>query len=112
MRWNRSRDLCNRAITSRKSRLNCPEFKLKLNESPASSSAPVRRLPPIVLTTNMAVHCQTAYASCMNPQAVAEVPVSGWSDLIAFDRPFIANPDLHARIASNWPLNPVDPTSL
>ena len=59
----------------------------------------------------MAVHCKTAYASCMNPQAVAEVLVSGWSDLIAFDRPFIANPDLHARIANNWPLNPVDPTS-
>ncbi|AHZ67940.1 hypothetical protein OU5_0861 [Pseudomonas mandelii JR-1] len=33
----------------------------------------------------------------------------GWSDLIAFDRPFLANPDLHAHIANNSPLNPVDP---
>jgi 2,4-dienoyl-CoA reductase-like NADH-dependent reductase (Old Yellow Enzyme family) len=60
------------------------------------------------MTTNMAVHCKTTYASCMNPQPDAEVRVSGWSDLIAFDRPLIANPDLPARIANNWPLNPVD----
>jgi len=28
-----------------------------------------------------------------------------------FDRPLIANQDLPARIACNWPLTPVDPTS-
>jgi 2,4-dienoyl-CoA reductase-like NADH-dependent reductase (Old Yellow Enzyme family) len=28
----------------------------------------------------------------------------GWNDLICFDRPFIANPGLPARFASNWPL--------
>jgi hypothetical protein len=38
--------------------------------------------------------------------------VSGWNDLIYFDRPLNANPDLLARIASNWPLTPVDPTSM
>jgi hypothetical protein len=38
--------------------------------------------------------------------------VSGWNDLIYFDRPLNANPDLPARIASNWPLTPVDPTSM
>ncbi|WP_196477172.1 beta/alpha barrel domain-containing protein [Pseudomonas chaetocerotis] len=48
----------------------------------------------------------------MNPQAVAAVPVSRWSDLIAFDYPLIANPDLPALIANNWPINPADPTSL
>ncbi|WP_330766972.1 alkene reductase [Rhodococcus sp. M8-35] len=37
---------------------------------------------------------------------------SGWADLIAFGRPFIANPDLPERIANNWPLNPVDPTTM
>lgn len=55
---------------------------------------------------------QTAYASCMNPHALAEVLVSDWSDLIAFDHPFIVSPDLHARIANHWPLHPVDPTSM
>jgi len=48
----------------------------------------------------------------MHPQAISEVLVSGWSDLIVFDHPFIANLDLHARIANHWPLNPVDPTSM
>lgn len=37
---------------------------------------------------------------------------AGWADLIAFGRPFIANPDLPARIANNWPQNPVDPSSM
>ncbi len=37
---------------------------------------------------------------------------AGWGDLVAFGRPFIANPDLPARIANNWPLNPVDPSSM
>jgi N-ethylmaleimide reductase len=37
---------------------------------------------------------------------------AGWGDLIAFGRPFIANPDLPKRIANQWPLNPVDEASL
>lgn len=37
---------------------------------------------------------------------------SGWADLIAFGRPFIANPDLPERIANNWPLNTVDPATM
>lgn len=36
----------------------------------------------------------------------------GWGDLIAFGRPFIANPDLPQRIANGWPLNPVKPASM
>ncbi len=36
----------------------------------------------------------------------------GYADLIAFGRPFIANPDLPQRIANNWPLSQVDPTSM
>ncbi|MOA50102.1 N-ethylmaleimide reductase [compost metagenome] len=28
----------------------------------------------------------------------------GWADLIAFGRPFIANPDLVDRMSNNWPL--------
>ncbi|USX13402.1 alkene reductase [Oxalobacteraceae bacterium OTU3CAMAD1] len=37
---------------------------------------------------------------------------TGLADLIAFGRPFIANPDLPARIANNWPLNAVDPATM
>ncbi|MGG2396014.1 alkene reductase [Pseudomonas sp. SH1-B] len=36
----------------------------------------------------------------------------GLADLIAFGRPFIANPDLPARIANGWPLNPLDPATV
>lgn len=37
---------------------------------------------------------------------------AGLGDMIAFGRPFIANPDLPQRIANGWPLNPVDPASM
>lgn len=37
---------------------------------------------------------------------------AGLADLIAFGRPFIANPDLPARIAQGLPLNPLDPATL
>ena len=37
---------------------------------------------------------------------------AGLADLIAFGRPFIANPDLPKRIANAWPLNAVDPSSM
>lgn len=36
----------------------------------------------------------------------------GRADLIAFGRPFIANPDLVARLAENAPLNALDPNTL
>ena len=32
----------------------------------------------------------------------------GWADLIAFGRPFVANPDLPARLRDNAPLNPLN----
>lgn len=37
---------------------------------------------------------------------------AGWADLIAFGRPFIANPDLPERIANDWPLNTPDPSTM
>ena len=37
---------------------------------------------------------------------------SGAADLIAFGRPYIANPDLAERLAINAPLNTLDPTTL
>lgn len=36
----------------------------------------------------------------------------GLVDLIAFGRPFIANPDLPARLAQHWPLAELDSTRL
>lgn len=37
---------------------------------------------------------------------------AGLADLIAFGRPFIANPDLPERLANGWPLNPLDGAAL
>lgn len=37
---------------------------------------------------------------------------SGLADMVAFGRPFIANPDLPARIAHGWPLNTLDARTL
>lgn len=37
---------------------------------------------------------------------------AGLADLIAFGRPFIANPDLPQRVANGWPLNPLDPATV
>ena len=47
------------------------------------------------------------YDKAMAEQAVA----SGSADLIAFGRPFIANPDLVTRLRRNAPLNTPDPTT-
>ncbi|CAI3794601.1 N-ethylmaleimide reductase [Pseudomonas sp. MM221] len=52
------------------------------------------------------------YAGKYTAERGNRVIKAGWGDLIAFGRPFIANPDLPARIANNWPLNPVDPSSM
>ncbi|BCL77407.1 alkene reductase [Jeongeupia sp. HS-3] len=37
---------------------------------------------------------------------------AGWADLVAFGRPYIANPDLPARLEHRWPLAAPDPASL
>ncbi|WP_321953459.1 alkene reductase [Paraburkholderia bannensis] len=36
----------------------------------------------------------------------------GYADLVAFGRPFVANPDLPARLANDWPLAELDPATL
>jgi N-ethylmaleimide reductase len=48
------------------------------------------------------------YTAARGEQAIA----AGWGDLIAFGRPFIANPDLPQRIANGWPLQPADPATM
>lgn len=45
------------------------------------------------------------YAGLYTAERAARVIESGLADLVAFGRPFIANPDLPERIANGWPLN-------
>ncbi|SFI92097.1 N-ethylmaleimide reductase [Pseudomonas guineae] len=52
------------------------------------------------------------YAGRYTTERGAQTLEAGLGDLIAFGRPFIANPDLPQRIANGWPLNPVDPSSM
>lgn len=52
------------------------------------------------------------YAGRYTAERGARLVEAGLADLIAFGRPFIANPDLPARIVNGWPLNPVNPATL
>jgi len=52
------------------------------------------------------------YAGRYTAERGARLLDSGLADLIAFGRPFIANPDLPERIANGWPLAPLDPTTM
>ncbi len=45
-------------------------------------------------------------------QMAIDAVASGKADMVAFGRPFIANPDLVERLRSNAPLNAVDPKTL
>jgi len=48
---------------------------------------------------------RTIIANCGYTEETAEAAVkSGNADLVAFGRPFLANPDLALRIANSWPL--------
>jgi len=40
------------------------------------------------------------------------VLAAGWADMVAFGRPFVANPDLPARLAGDLPLADLDPSTL
>ena len=55
---------------------------------------------------------QILYAGRYTAERGARLIEAQLADLIAFGRPFIANPDLPSRIANGWPLNPLDPASL
>ncbi|WP_342052719.1 MULTISPECIES: alkene reductase [unclassified Cupriavidus] len=52
------------------------------------------------------------YAGKYTVERGARMLESGFADMIAFGRTFIANPDLPARIANGWPLNPLDVATL
>lgn len=48
------------------------------------------------------------YAGKYTVERAEEALAAGWADLIGFGRPFIANPDLPARLQQGRPLNPSD----
>lgn len=50
------------------------------------------------------------YAGKYTPERAEEALEKGWADLIAFGRPFIANPDLPYRLEHGLPLNEPDKT--
>lgn len=52
------------------------------------------------------------YAGRYNAESGAQLLESGLADLVAFGRPFMANPDLPTRIANEWPLNPLNPATV
>jgi N-ethylmaleimide reductase len=52
------------------------------------------------------------YAGRYTAERGAPLLDAGLADLIAFGRPFIANPDLPQRLANDWTLNPINPATL
>lgn len=52
------------------------------------------------------------YAGLYTADRAARLVEAGLADLVAFGRPFIANPDLPRRIANGWPLNALNATGL
>ncbi len=62
---------------------------------------------PMTLAEFREVFSGPLIGNCGYTQKDGEAAISsGVSDLIAFGRPFISNPDLVERFAHNWPLNP------
>jgi N-ethylmaleimide reductase len=52
------------------------------------------------------------YAGRYTAERGARLIEAKLADLIAFGRPYVANPDLPERIANGWPLNAVNPATL
>ncbi len=52
------------------------------------------------------------YAGKYSPEKALKILAEGNGDIFGFGRPFIANPDLPARIRNEWPLNNVDPSTM
>jgi N-ethylmaleimide reductase len=62
---------------------------------------------PMTLAEFRKVYDGVLMGNCGYDRESAEQAIaSGDADLIAFGRPYISNPDLVARFANNWELNP------
>ena len=48
------------------------------------------------------------YAGKYTAERAREAIAAGWADTVAFGRPFVANPDLPARLRTGAPLTPHD----
>lgn len=55
---------------------------------------------------------RTIYAGRYTAARADALLATGLADMIAFGRPFVANPDLPARLAHGWPLNPLRPETI
>lgn len=52
------------------------------------------------------------YAGKYTAEKATSMIAKGYGDIFGFGRPFIANPDLPARIKNGWPLNEADPNTM
>jgi len=72
--------------------------------------------PDLPLTFRQAVRetysGRVIYAGKYTIERGSRMLETGLADMIAFGRTFVANPDLPARIANGWPLNPLDAATL
>jgi N-ethylmaleimide reductase len=63
--------------------------------------------PPMTSEEFRRVFAGPLLANCGYTRETAEAAIQrGHADLVSFGRPFISNPDLVARFAHGWPLNP------
>ncbi|NEP53056.1 MAG: alkene reductase [Moorea sp. SIO3C2] len=68
---------------------------------------------PITLAELRNVFDGPIIGNCGYSKETAEAAIQeGVADLIAFGRPILSNPDLVARFANNWPLNPIPDVKL
>ncbi|MCC2978327.1 alkene reductase [Sphingomonas sp. PL-96] len=72
--------------------------------------------PDLPLTFRTAVRSaftgRIIYAGRYTAVRAEALLATGLADLVAFGRPYIANPDMVERIANGWPLNPLRPETI
>lgn len=68
---------------------------------------------PMTLAEFRSLYQGIIISNCGYTKEAAEEKIAeGNTDLVAFGRPFITNPDLPERFKNNWPLNPAEDMSL
>ncbi|WP_454885771.1 alkene reductase [Sphingomonas oryzagri] len=77
---------------------------LEMREPQGDSSFRPNEVPPIAPAIREVFKGALVLNSDFTPESAVETVASGLADAIAFGRPFIANPDLPARIAHGLPL--------
>eukprot|EP00057_Strongylocentrotus_purpuratus_P024770 XP_011679244.1 PREDICTED: 12-oxophytodienoate reductase 1-like [Strongylocentrotus purpuratus] len=72
----------------------------------------VEAVAEVVGADRLGVRFAPLFESRYTAERGTRILKAGLADLIAFGRPFIANPDLPDRIANGWPLNAVDASTM